>query len=50
MRLNKHIADTGYCSRWGKSPEHCYTIRKAGNAFEVMSPNGSTVIARWSKS
>jgi hypothetical protein len=42
------VSDTGYCSKWAKSTEHCYTVQKAGKEYDVL--NASTkVIAHWTK-
>src|SRR4051812_6162022 len=30
------INDTGYCSKWGKAAEHCYTVQKTASAYDVL--------------
>ena len=42
------VSKTGYCSKWGSNPEHCYTIQQNGNAYDVLNHSG-TVIAHWTK-
>ena len=39
-------SDTGYCTTWGKGSEQCYTVRKAGEQYEVMNQR-AIVVARW---
>ena len=42
------VSKTGYCSKWGSSAEHCYTIQENGKQFDVLNHAG-TVIAHWTK-
>jgi len=42
------LSDKGYCTTWGKSPEHCYTVRLTGTSYEVLSGT-SIVVAHWAK-
>ena len=39
---------TGYCSKWGDKPEHCYTIQSNDKTYDVLNGSG-TVIAHWTK-
>ena len=41
-----HVNDTGYCSKWGKATEHCYTIQKTATAYDVVD-SASKVVAHW---
>ena len=43
-----HSSKTGYCSKWGAKPEHCYTVRQNGKGYDVFNGSG-TVIAHWTK-
>ena len=40
------VNDRGYCSRWGTNAEHCYTIEKNGDKFDVRDAGGKS-ISRW---
>jgi hypothetical protein len=40
------LSDRGYCTQWGKSPEHCYRVTKADDHYNVIGFDGA-VIARW---
>jgi hypothetical protein len=40
------LSDTGYCTKWGRSPERCYTVQKRGDGYDVLGPSG-TVVAHW---
>jgi len=40
------VSDKGYCTTWGKSPEHCYTVQKSGIGYEILGPGGK-VAAHW---
>jgi hypothetical protein len=40
------VSTDGYCSSWGKAPEHCYQIKKNGKTFDVLSAS-HRVIAHW---
>jgi len=40
------VSDKGYCTTWGKSAEHCYTVQKIGGGYEILGPGGK-VAARW---
>lgn len=40
------VNDKGYCSKWGTSAEHCYTIEKNGDKFDVRD-SGGKAISRW---
>jgi hypothetical protein len=42
------VSKTAYCSKWGSSSEHCYTIEQNGKSFDVLNGSG-TVIAHWTK-
>ena len=37
------LSNDGYCSQWGSSPEHCYTIDQNGSKFDVHSPGGTLI-------
>ena len=37
---------SGYCSKWGNNAEHCYTIEKNGDKFDVRDGAGKS-ISRW---
>ena len=41
------VNDRGYCSKWGTNAEHCYTIEKNGDKFDVRDSSGKA-ISRWS--
>src|SRR5215216_1486637 len=36
----------GYCSKWGSGAEHCYTIERNGDKFDVRDSTGKA-ISRW---
>jgi hypothetical protein len=38
---------SGYCSKWGSSAEHCYTVERNGDKFDVRDSTAK-VISRWS--
>lgn len=40
------VSATGYCSTWGNSTEHCYTVLKDGDTYPVMNASNG-VVARW---
>lgn len=40
------VSNDGYCSKWGTSPEHCYTVDKSGSQFDVHDTAGH-LIARF---
>jgi hypothetical protein len=40
------VNDKGYCSRWGTNAEHCYTVEKNGDKFDVRDSTGKA-ISRW---
>ena len=42
------VSKTGYCSKWGSKPEHCYTVQQNGKSYDVLNDKG-TVIAHWTK-
>ena len=42
------LSDNGYCTTWGKSAEHCYTVRQTGSDYEVLNTSG-IVVAHWTK-
>src|SRR5436190_21247024 len=44
-----HVSKTGYCSKWGTQPEHCYDVQKNGKQYDVVDATGK-VVAHWSKS
>src|SRR5258705_9601508 len=31
-----HVSKTGYCSKWGTQPEHCYDIQKSGKQYDIV--------------
>ena len=37
----------GYCSKWGTSAEHCYTVEHDGDKFDVRDKTAK-VVSRWS--
>ena len=41
-----HLSNDGYCSKWGKSPESCYTIEKGIGQYNILDSSGRT-IAYW---
>jgi hypothetical protein len=43
------VSKTGYCSKWGTQPEHCYDIQKNGNQYDIVDTSGK-VVAHWTKS
>jgi hypothetical protein len=38
---------SGYCSKWGSAAEHCYTVERNGDKFDVRDSTAK-VISRWS--
>ena len=42
------LSKIGYCTRWGKNAERCFTVRKAGAFYEVRSSSGK-IVAYWQK-
>ena len=40
------VNDRGYCSKWGTNAEHCYTIEKNADKFDVRDAAGKS-ISRW---
>jgi len=40
------VSDKGYCTTWGKRPEHCYTVQKSGDGFDILGP-GAQKAAHW---
>ena len=44
-----HVSKTGYCSKWGTQPEHCYDVQKNGKQYDIVDTTGK-VVAHWSKS
>jgi len=44
-----HLSKTGYCSKWGKQPEHCYDVQKNGKEYDIVDTTGK-VVAHWSRS
>lgn len=40
------VSDKGYCTAWGGGTEHCYTVDKAGNGYEVRDLGGN-LISNW---
>ena len=44
-----HVSKTGYCSKWGTQPEHCYDVQKNGKQYDILDTTGK-VVAHWSKS
>ena len=41
-----HLSKTGYCSKWGTNPDHCYSIAKNGKHYDVSDSAGK-VVASW---
>lgn len=39
------VSDKGYCTTWGKRPEHCYTVQKSGDGYDILGPAGKA--AHW---
>ncbi len=37
------LSGDGYCSTWGNNAEHCYTIEKNGQQFDVHDPGGALI-------
>jgi uncharacterized membrane protein len=44
-----HVSKTGYCSKWGTQPEHCYDVQKNGKQYDIVDTTGK-VVAHWSGS
>jgi hypothetical protein len=40
------VNDKGYCSKWGTAAEHCYTVERNGERFDVRDSTGKA-ISRW---
>jgi hypothetical protein len=40
------VSTNGYCSTWGKAPEHCYQVEKNGKTFDVLNASHK-MIAHW---
>ena len=40
------LSDTGYCSKWGKNAENCYTIQVNANKYAVLDAKGK-LAANW---
>jgi hypothetical protein len=40
------VNDKGYCSKWGTNAEHCYTVERNGDKFDVRDSSGKA-ISRW---
>ena len=40
------VNDKGYCSKWGTAAEHCYTVERNGDKFDVRDSTGKA-ISRW---
>ena len=40
------VNDKGYCSKWGTAVEHCYTVERNGDKFDVRDSTGKA-ISRW---
>lgn len=43
-----HVSKSGYCSKWGSNPTHCYAIVKNGKQYDVTDSAGK-VVASWTK-
>ena len=43
-----HLSKTGYCSKWGTQPEHCYDVQN-GKQFDIVDTTGK-VVAHWTRS
>jgi len=41
-----HLSQTGYCTTWSGSKEHCYTVEKSDNGYKVRDAAGG-VVATW---
>jgi hypothetical protein len=42
------VSKTGYCTKWGDKPEHCYKVQQSGSRYDVLDASGK-VIAHWTK-
>ena len=42
------VSQTGYCSKWGDQPQHCYTVEQSGKGYDVLDASAK-VIAHWTK-
>jgi hypothetical protein len=40
------VNDKGYCSKWGTALEHCYTVERNVDKFDVRDSTGKA-ISRW---
>ncbi len=40
------VSEKGYCTKWGTSGEHCYTVEKNGDRYDVRDSTGKA-ISRW---
>ena len=40
------VSDKGYCTTWGKSSEHCYTVEKGAKQYDVLDGSGK-LVAHW---
>ena len=40
------VDNTGYCSKWGKNAENCYTIQVNANKYAVLDAKGK-LAANW---
>jgi hypothetical protein len=40
------VDSKGYCSKWGKNAEHCYTVEKNGSHYDVRDSSGM-VVSQW---
>src|SRR5258708_18987248 len=30
------VSKSGYCSKWGAKPEHCYSVEQNGKGYDVL--------------
>jgi len=37
------LSSDGYCSKWGTSAEHCYTVDKSGPQYDVRDAGGNLI-------
>jgi hypothetical protein len=40
------VSDKGYCTKWSSNNEHCYTVEKNGNRYDVRD-SGGHLISSW---
>jgi hypothetical protein len=42
------LSDEGYCTKWRVHEEHCYTVEKNGNRYDVLD-SGGHLISNWTR-